>query len=333
MSKPCAKSERLIQFLVDHHPECLEVRSSGGHTPLALAFSLHRTNFARTLIAAGANQNVRDSKGNNLLHLLLYSTENETCKDPDVFIKMIAMLDPSLIPTMLTQRAGEGSWTPFARWLSSHTDFDNLSKAEDFSSEMKTITSMTTLILDLANSSNQKHLELLDGSGNTPAHSAVKKGFSQVLELLLDRRPDLLYRENATGSTPLEMAVDSWVNGITRNPPKNPFKYQYMDPKWQTAVKRELRFFIEGKDNRSKEEIMLKVCQKRARQNPMKRGLVTLFEANEVAKRLAVQRQRSEGVEYYGYRYRGRRHWAQSESSEADIDEVTLWGPLAKQWR
>lgn len=327
MSKPGEEPERLVQYLVDHHPECLEVRSSGGHTPLALAYSLHRTSFARILIAAGANQCVRDSKGNSLLHLLLYSIENEVCTEPDVFTSLIKMLDPSLISTMLTQRAGEGSWTPFARWLHSYPYFDHPSKENT-----ETIMSMTTLILDLANPSNQKHLELLDGSGNTPVHSAVKKGFSHILELMLDRRPDLLYRENATGSTPLEMAVDAWVNGITREPPKHPFQqYHNVNPKWQTAVNREPRFFIEGRDNRSKEEIMLQVCQERANQSPRKRGLVSLLEANEVAKRLAVQRQRSEENENYGYRYRGRRHWARSES-EGDVDEVALWGYLAKQW-
>jgi hypothetical protein len=35
-----------------------------------------------------------------------------------------------------------------------------------------------------------------------PVHDAVKKGFPQVLALLLDRRPDMLNRENATGTTP-----------------------------------------------------------------------------------------------------------------------------------
>lgn len=76
---------------------------------------------------------------------------------------------------------------------------------------------------------------------------------------------------------------------------------------------------------------MLKVCQERAHQSPRKRELVGLFEANEVTKRLAVQRQRSEEVEQFGYRHRGRRHWAQVESLD-DFDEVVLWGPLAKQW-
>ncbi|KAJ5307883.1 hypothetical protein N7476_008539 [Penicillium atrosanguineum] len=71
MSNPCARSEQLVQHLVDHHPKCLEACSEGGHTPLAIAFSLRRTSFARILIAAGANQAARDPEGNNLLHRIL----------------------------------------------------------------------------------------------------------------------------------------------------------------------------------------------------------------------------------------------------------------------
>lgn len=332
MSKPCEESGRLVQYLVDHHPECLEARSSGGHTPLALAFSLHRTCFARILIAAGANQCVRDSKGNNILHLLLYSIEHEVCHEPGIFTQLTGMLDRSLVSTMLVQRAGDGSWTPFARWLHSYLDFYNLYNLEDFNSAIETVTTMTTRILNLADSTNQKHLELLDGSGNTPVHTAVKKGLNQVLELMLDRRPDLLYRENATGTTPLEMAVDSWVNSITRVPPRHPFQTGYREPKWQTAVNRELRFFVPGRDTRSKEEIMLQVCRERAQRNPGKRGLVSLFEANEVAKRLAVQRQRSVEDEGYGYRHNGRRYRVHLESDEEEYDEVALWGYLVKQW-
>ncbi|KAJ5290059.1 uncharacterized protein N7443_010312 [Penicillium atrosanguineum] len=123
---------------------------------------------------------------------------------------------------MLTQRAGNGSWTPLARQLESCQPFN---EHYNESKSTKTVMASTvTLLLDLAKSTDQKHLELLDGSGNTPVHVAVKKGFTHILKLMIDRRPDLLYHENATGSTPLEMAIDAWINNTTRNPPKEPLR-------------------------------------------------------------------------------------------------------------
>lgn len=321
MSRPCDESERLVRYLVDHHPECLEVRSSEGHTPLALACSFHRVNFACILIAAGANQAVRDSQGNNLLHLLLISTRHETCKKPDKVAQMVDLLDRQLVSAMLVERAGDGSRTPLARWLHSCADFSE--RYNDEKSDVDNRASMTTLLMDLAESTNQKHLELLDRSGNTPVHEAIKKGLHQVLELMLDRRPDLLYRENATGNTPLEMAVDAWINDTTRHAPKRPLGYNNDSPLWQNAISRHPCLFVEGSNLKSIQEIMLHVCQKRAQQQPRKRRLVSLFEANEVAKRLATRKAVSEDDE--------EDHDGVSQPS-VELDEVTLWGEMASQW-
>lgn len=337
MSKPCEESERLVQYLVDHHPECLEVRSSGGQTALALAFSLRRISFARILIAAGANQTVRDSEGNNLLHHLLYSTEAGICRDPDIIPQLTEMLDPSLVPGMLLERAGTGSWTPFARWLQSYPHFYQNSQCVEVKSEINIVTSTTTMLLDLAIPSNQKHLELLDGSGNTPVHCAVKRGFIHVLKLMLNRRPDLLYRENATGSTPLEMAVDSWVNNVTLATPANPFNNRQNNQMWLSTIQRDPRSFIEERDNRTNEETMLRTCEQFAQQSPGRRGLVSLYDANEVAKRLAVQRPKPGDGGMHVYRCRCshcRRscsHCRRSyQENSKEIDEVALWGPMAR---
>lgn len=321
MSKPCDESERLVRYLVDHHPECLEVRSSGGHTPLALACSLHRVSFACILIAGGANQAVRDSQGNNLLHLLLVSVQHQTCRKPDEVTQMVDLLDRPLVSAMLVERAGDGSRTPFARWLHSCPDFSE--RYNNVKSDVDTTASMTALLMDLAESTNQKHLELLDRSGNTPVHEAVKKGLAQVLELMLDRRPDLLYRENATGSTPLEMAVDAWINDTTRQAPRRPLDYNNDSPLWQNAVSRDPSFFVKGKNLRSMQETMLQVCRKWAQQQPRKRRLVSLFEANEVAKRLTARKVVSEDDKENYYRV---------SQPSVELDEVALWGAMASEW-
>ncbi|KAJ5513260.1 hypothetical protein N7463_002812 [Penicillium fimorum] len=320
MCEPNDESIRLVQYLVDHHPECLEVRSTEGLTPLALAMSHHRVRFARILVEAGANQAVRDRDACNLLHLILVSAGGQVCRDFDRFTRLLDLLDKQLLPTMLMERAGEGSRTPFARWLDAYHYFEPADPAlahftNSFQTDDEIITSTTNLILDLANSTNQKHLDLFDEAGNTPVHNAIKKGFPQVLELLLDRRPDMLNRENATGTTPLEMAVDAWVNQSTSGPPVSPPGQGCSYSEWQTAVTRPNACFVPGaRLNYNKEKAMLRICQERARQRPGKRRLVSLFETNEVAKRLVVAGRATGRNEYI------------------PDDEPRAWGSVAAHW-
>jgi ankyrin repeat protein len=348
MSKPSEESERLVQYIIDHHPECLEVQSESGKTPLALAFTLRRVNCARMLIEAGANQATRDSQANNLIHMLLGANELPTCNDPEKFTELVSLLDEKLIPTLLAQRAGENARTPFAHWLNSYHAFHpqdrvtpsgnrNLFGTTAPESESKSdheiVTSMTNAILDLAAPTNQKHLELFDGAGNTPAHMAVRQNYPQILGQLLDRRPDLLYRENSTGTTPLEMAVDAWVNHTTSvsNSARNHWDQEENSAAWLNVSQRQPEYFDKEHQDSSKREdshlIMLRLCQEKARQSPAKRRLVSLFEANEVAKRLATTQRASDNNR--GRYYRRRRY---GDDEEEAGDEVDKWTGLAFQW-
>lgn len=330
MSEPSDESVRLVQYLVDHHPECMEVRSTEGLTPLAWAMSLHKVRFARILVEAGANQAVRDKEARNLLHLILVSDGGRLCKNSNRFTKLLALLDKQLLLTMLVERAGDGSRTPFARWLHAQPRFTpgdpaiprppNSPQTED-----EIITSMANLILDLAISTDQKHLEVFDEAGNTPVHDAVKNGFPQVLGQLLDRRPDMLNRENATGTTPLEMAVDAWVNKSTSAPPSGPPGTWQDRAEWANAYERPPRLFLPGcRVNYDQEKTMLRVCQERVQQRPAKRRLVSLFEANEVAKRLAAAGRRTG------------RGWSggsgNDNESEGSNDDPEGWGRMNSHW-
>ncbi|KAI2705070.1 hypothetical protein CBS147317_2022 [Penicillium roqueforti] len=294
ISEPNDESVRLVQYLVDHHPECLEVRSTEGLTPLAWAMSLHKVRFARILVEAGANQAVRDKEARNLLHLILVSANGRVCRNSSRCSKLLDLLDKQLLPTMLMERAGKGSRTPFSRWLHAQPDFMPRDPAiprppKSPQTEDEIVTSMTSLILGLANSTDQKHLEVFDEAGNTPVHDAVKKCFPQVLGQLLDRRPDMLNRENATGTTPLEMAVDAWVNKSTSGPPDGSPRSRVNPPVSQSALQRGCHLFIPGsRVTYDKEMATLRVCREWAQQRPGKRRLVSLFEANEVAKRLVA---------------------------------------------
>ncbi|CAG7929452.1 unnamed protein product [Penicillium olsonii] len=321
MSSPCDESERLVQYLVDHHPECLEVQSESGKTPLALAFSLRHISFARILIAAGANQATRDSEANNLLHMVISTRNRGVCARPDVLNELVDLLDASLIPTMLSQRAGEDARTPFTHWLRWLDQLPSRGMpngpGEKTMSKDEIAAVITNAILNLAASTNQKHLEIFDGAGNTPAHCAVKNNYSKILTILLGRRPDLLYRENSTGTTPLEMAVAAWVNDTTSGIPK-----AYSPPSTTDILDRSPRYFTEDyRDRKAPTEVqtMLRVCRESAAQNPGKRRLVSLFEANEVAKRLATTQRSSENNRGRCYRRRYR------YDDSVNGDEVEQW--------
>ncbi|KGO72463.1 hypothetical protein PITC_076400 [Penicillium italicum] len=330
MSIQTDESVRLVQYLVDHYPECMEVQSTEGLTPLAWAMSLHRVRFARILVEAGANQAVRDKEARNLLHLILSSDVGRVCKDFNQLTELVDLLDKQLLPSMLMERAGDGSRTPFARWLHARPHFtprelaipgpSNSPRTED-----EILTSMTNFILDLANSTDQKHLEIFNEAGDTPVHDAVKNGFPQVLGILLDRRPDMLNRENATGTTPLEMAVDAWVKKATSAPPASPSELSHNRPDWQNAVQRAPELFIPGcRVEYDQENVMLRVCQERAQQGPAKRRLVSLFEANEVVKRLAAARRTT---------VRGRNGGSEdNDKSMGSKDDPEGWGSVKSHW-
>ncbi|KAE8369865.1 ankyrin repeat-containing domain protein [Aspergillus caelatus] len=305
LSTPTLESRQLVEYLVREVPECLETRSAGRYTPLALAYSLNRADYADILIKAGASQTVRDSRGNNLIHLLLCGIDGDTSGKPGNIERLLSLLDPRLVPSLLVERSSDepGSVTPFARWMH-HAYFDG--------SDADRLIDIARIFLEFAESAEQKHLELLDGTGNTPVHYAVKHELVPILELMLDRRPDLLYRENATGSTPLELEEDAWTLRATSDPPSFRARDRSWNGRWITdanMVDVDPESFLP--DSCPSEKSLRDVCRERASGRPEKRKLVTLNEANEVAKRLAVQKSS---------------RWGQREGQGfTETDQVARW--------
>ncbi|KAJ6144623.1 hypothetical protein N7470_008518 [Penicillium chermesinum] len=294
ISKPSEESERLVKFL--------------GLPPLALAFSIRRFEFACILIGAGANQTTRDREGHNLLHLLLKSSFGSPCKSPDEITRFSGLLDQQLLTAMLVERASGSSNTPLFLWMGLVADCQ--AGQLHYKASHKPEFDVLNILLDLGSSNNQRHLEMLDGSGNTPVHMAVEAGWPRFLELMLDRRPDLLYRENATGVTPFDMAVDSWTNSKTLSVP-NVKEHRYPTYK-ENPYGRSTISYHPDFDPRSKQDVIYQICRDRAQQFPGKRRLVSLYDANEVSKRLAAIKRSC--LDDYG-----------GEDDDTK-DEVDIWG-------
>lgn len=278
-------------------PHCLSVKSVEGFTPLALAFYLHRVEFAKIMLQAGADQTARDKNGRNLLHLLFWRIPDSQ-KYIENLQKMLDLVDPLLISSMLLERSSlyPGSVTPFSQWMNSNWSVLTY-RYNRVNEEPKDKLAIIQIILGFAQRTGQKHLEVLNGAGNSAVHDAVRFKIPKTLKLLLECRPDLLHLENATGSTPKELAENAWVREVTSDPPQlnvNNFA-NGQHGQFECVVCRPLETFIEGdskaKGNKLPSQGVYELCRNWVcnEQTSKKRKLVTLFDANEVAKRLATQ--------------------------------------------
>lgn len=304
-------------------PQCLEVRSLDDYTPLGLAFQTHNLTAAKILIAAGADQTVRYRDGMNLIHLAL---SPKRARKEVTLSDMLSLIDPRLLPSMLTERCSshQGSLTPLALWMTTHHHSDR--NAEHILQTM----------LDLAEPTGQKHLELLDGSGNTVIHRAVNELECGALKEFLSRRPDLLHRENAVGTTPAELAENKWVAKMTSDPPIAPHpgrycSYQKIDLgncnvlyQWPSefAKKDKPAGYSKNWTERDAHGICTEIGKQ---QRGAKRKLVSLFDANEVAKRLAVRKGSDGNRRYRRRRYRHSEDYEEEVDGESKGDEVMQW--------
>lgn len=304
MSKSTNESIQLVKYLVKQLPHCISVKSMDGYTPLALAFYLHRVEFAKILIQAGANQTVRDKHGRNLLHLLFFKAPDSLEK----FQQMLDLVDPLLVSSMLVERSSlhPGSVTPFSQWI--NTQWPRQLHYYRANDETREKLAIARKILDFAQPTGQKHLELLNGAGNTVVHDAVSLQVPKTLKLILERRPDLLHRENAAGCTPMELAEAAWTRDIAKDPPNLHVRRSH-DTTCVLALEPES--FLEDCSS-SLEPLPSQGVYGACRdlRTSKKRKLVTLYDANEVAKRLATPNSWTAGR-------RGQ--------SADEMDEVVAW--------
>lgn len=307
---PTEETYKVIKYLIKVMPDSVNLKSKqSGLTPLALAFSVHRLEAAQILIAAGADQTTRDREGANLLHRLLQKSDA-----PEKSTKaLLDIVDERLIPSLLSERCSEypGSQTPLARYVRSNKYWEEN-------------VPILKALLDFAAPTGNQHLELFDGSGDTPVHWAVKNKKQKYLEMMLECRPDLLYHENSVGRTPYELAEDAYIAECVCDEPRIPGS-SHMSP----LVDKPAEDFVKSeKAEPVNVKSIWRVCQGFMESNPGKRKLVSLLDANEVAKRLAGQ--------YEKYRADGTRAEEQSDAgSEAEEvkDEVDEWYWPAYNWQ
>ncbi|KAF2791145.1 ankyrin [Melanomma pulvis-pyrius CBS 109.77] len=305
MAEPKPETIKLIEYLLRVMPDSLELKSKQGHTPLALAFSLGRMDVVKLLIAAGADQTVRDSDGANILHLILCSAYTSSSPDEETLKKSLELIDKRLIGSLLSERSSHqpGSLTPLARWLQRGYGNENI----------------LSIMLEFGKSTGNEHLEHLDGSGDTPLHRAVKSRNKGALNMILKYRPDLLYRENSVGRTPYEVAEDAFIAQCVCDVPVISGRHRNSIVDQATIT-----FAKNFKDNELVDPVerVWRLCENFAKEHPGKRRLVSLLDANEVAKRLA---NRHAGRRNGGGNDNGSDVESDDGNMDDAVDEVAQW--------
>lgn len=272
------RKERLIKYLLESGRSSLNVKTKADQTPLMLAYMTGDIASAKLLIDAGASQSAH-SFGNNLVHGALGSIkayESNVSK----LAEMLDLLDPQLLKDLLLQRnsaSHSNGATPLHHWLlESGVRLEN-----DFAVEILKL---------LLQYSQGKELAMINSAGETPLHSLIAHSSLALAKILLDFNPDLLYRENATGRTPAEVAQDMCLATKFSGPKEfNQPSYGYGSRyDAQDIINRDPATFVKGeeKDERCSQQKMWDVCKQVMDHHAQKRKLVSLPEANEVAKRL-----------------------------------------------
>ncbi|KAE8441442.1 hypothetical protein EG329_004968 [Mollisiaceae sp. DMI_Dod_QoI] len=284
----------LLKHLISVIPEALEQKSSEGWTPLQLAIIKQRVSIIEYLISIGANQRHRDKMGRNMLHSMLVSPNMDRTWDKTGrkrLERILELFDKAALREMFLERCTDspGALTPLAYWMA---------KGGYVGKKVISI---------LSKYSTGEDLEMINGEGDLPVHVAIKKSMSTHTEFLLSLNPELLHRENATGRTPLEMSRDiyiaSCVENITPLTKGNRFNQHYYPGQvdYNSIVLQPLSNFVvkaEQPEESKKRtwEICCQVDEKlRSEGGERKRRLVSLFEANEVAKRVTSMKSRYGG--------------------------------------
>lgn len=321
MSWPYGANQMIKNLLSKVPNDYLETRTAHGETPLQLALQVANFPAFELLLSSGAKQNTRDRKGHNLLHTIYSSAE---AKKNGVFAKLISLLDQSLLQKLLMERTRGELQTPLALYLSS-----NRNREDDF-----------RLLDEMLALSGGKDLSIMDGSGDYPLHIDVRSSDYGRAVYLAKKRPDLLFLENATGRTPIDVATTAYLQSRMKVPQNTPRHASVLEDPHEAQVSKTDGKSVEVEDDLPRGDNLYSSLVRIARDNPQPRHLVALLDANETARRLAgkesrnnqeFRRRQAQGLKAHRWhRYYSRNQNNDDQEEETDDgsarqDEVVQW--------
>jgi len=294
MAPPSKKATELVAYLVKQCPEVLNTKSVQQMTPLAVACLLGRVEAAKVLIDAGADQTIKSEGWKNLLHSALHFTPTVS-----EFKPLLRLLNAQLVERMFRERSNleQLGRTPLHQWIAEAA----FSWKANIYSEGEMV-KMFKLLLGISPSATDRALRMLDSAGDTPLHSLVLNDSSRSLELarvVVEHDPELLFRENAVGRTPIEVARERFIASRIQQPN---YPNYYPDKSVATWLRASPEEFVKKNDEGDAKEHedssnvakLWRLCEETLAKFPElpKRQLVSLHEANDVAKRLGEQHMR-----------------------------------------
>ncbi len=268
-------TNKLIEYLIKVCPSSFEAKSDLGHSPLYLACLMGRVQFAKTLIEAGADQSVKDKEFNNIIHACVTNRPKL-----NQLRQMLELFDPELRIHMFRQRnnLSHGGDTPLHFWLkNANVVFHRQRSLDD---ENLDNVKLLSLLLDF---SKGEELEILNGSGDTVLHTAVVRSLPEQTKVILQQNPKLLYRENTVGRTPGEIAYDIFTNSKVGG--LDSIDIDVKDSRHLVGRVPEL-FVHDAQPSKSRRDATWSIVQHHLAKAEGKRRLVSLNEANDVARRL-----------------------------------------------
>jgi ankyrin repeat protein len=359
LAEPGEDANEVLEFLVETFPASIEKKNTEGDTPLMVACRLGRIEAIKILLSANADQSARNQKGENILHAAL------ACNPKDHQLReLLDLIDTDLRSHLFLQKKNlaENGTTPLHAWVSqaSGVQPDNANSYHRYNyhgyrgaynGKEQEMIQMLNLLLEY---SKGDELEMLNGAGDTCLHTAIMMDMIPLTQALIKFRPSLVYRENAVGRTPAELAHDrltsqkfevvgspsrSRKDGARDTLDSNPENF-VRDVDIEAHTPEQRKEFLETlglSDNYKANEVSLirssmgvkkhpsnkslnnkttggilwDLCRTAMQKYPGKRRLVTLNEANDVAKRL--------GEKYSASRYFSVQ--ARVEDGEEDPEE------------
>jgi ankyrin repeat protein len=285
-------AQRLVEYLIKVYPSAVETKGTTGMTPLFMASWLGRVNLVKVLIANGADQSTKNTSHDNILHAAL--ANNPDAEKLDVFLKA---LDSDLLADLVLERSGlnvSDGRTPLHRWLATHV--------KSISDKPEHYIKVLDLLLGY---SKGRELDTLDARGDTPLHTLIREQADPaVIREILAFNPQLLHRENAVGQTPADVAHDAYVRFCVQQH-YNSWGYSYHRHEDKSVAQVLLnnqpeefaRLAKHGEPPKETPRVqqIYDLAAEFAAAHPGKRRLVSLHEANDVARRI--------GETYQGQRY------------------------------
>ncbi|KAH7163089.1 hypothetical protein B0J13DRAFT_634299 [Dactylonectria estremocensis] len=338
LAQPCDAANEVLEYVVEACPNSLEKKNSQGDSPLMVACRLGRVDFVKILVKANADQSTRNLKGENILHAAV--SRNPKAHQ---LSRLLDVLDSGLRSHLFLQRKNlhENGNSPLHTWVSqasgvqpedpnryrygSYYNNYNSYVSKPYSKEWDAV-QVLKLLLEY---SKGEELEMLNGAGETCLHTAIMHNMLSLAHVLVTFKHRLLYRENAVGRTPAEIAHDR-LTGVRFAKPENlkldkhnkalsmvsrkPEEFAHktsLKAKTTEEVQTLLKSLslsgsystdevsdivgsmgVDKDDHGDKlsdvatKQVMWDLCLTTMEEHPSKRRLVSLIEANDVAKRL-----------------------------------------------